>query len=491
MKELRAKLERLGDADRARLYRELLDRSDTSSKPVQELVLVYERSPGADPEAIRRTASSRLPEQERPTRFVATDSLPRTPHGKLDRRALPGLIRAEHRATDQLTDGYAISDDVMSSAIATFAEVLGTANVGADSNFFELGGHSLLAVECMLAFEKRTGERISITQFLNHPTPRGMAGLLKDKGTQPFHYIYSAHGTSFDYIYPVSENQSGLPVFVFSSSRLAYALKPRRTDWTIYGVQFRWRDQNDEDIHYRNLEDLAARIAAEIRQLCGEGEFVLAGSSFSAMVTFEVARQLRADGIKPQLTILIEPSLLPGLRTWLELDLDSYGQLREGENPYFRWLLVNNPFRAQFWRRLRDQVSKRRGEPPRMSTSPGTSSESKAFEFGRAGDLRHTYRPSTYNGPSVLLAGASSAWLVCRDWEARLGQNCSLHILDTDHEGILRNPFMSEVVVPIVIAEVDSDQARCEETTVTNSQDATLLRQDTCRSERAPGRRAG
>lgn len=456
MNELTEKLERLDDAARARLYRELRGQPGAASAPVQELVLVYEKSAGVDPEALQQTALSRLPEQERPTRFIAADTLPRTPHGKLDRRALPGLIRKASPATDEPDAGDAIAGDVMSSAIATFKRVLGTDSIGPDSNFFELGGHSLLAVECALEFEKMSGERISITQFLNHPTPRGIAALLKQKNGRPFDHIYQPSETSFDFIYPVSENRSGLPVLVFSSSRLAYALKPRRSDWTIYGVQFRWRDENDEEIHYRNLEDMAERIAAEIRQLCGDGEFVLAGSSFSAMMAFEVARQLRDSGAEPKTTILIEPSLRPGLRTWLELDLESFGQLKKGSNPYVRWLLVNNPLRAQFWRRLAGAASKRHGGMTQDAMPTGAPSKSRTYEFARATAMRHTYKPAKYAGPSVLLAGADSAWLVCRDWQARLGENCSLHILETDHDGILRNPFMSEVVVPILMEEVDS-----------------------------------
>lgn len=456
MSELSEKLKRLDDASRARLYRELRDRAGGASAPVQELVLVYEKASGVDAEALQDAALARLPEQERPSRFIAADSLPRTPHGKLDRRSLPGLIRVDTPAYDQPPTSETDGADVMSSAIATFKRVLGTDSIGPDSNFFELGGHSLLAVECVLELEQVSGERISITRFLNHPTPRGIVTLLKRKNGRPFDHLYTPSEKPFDFIYPVSENRSGLPVFVFSSSRLAYALKPRKSDWTIYGVQFRWRDENDQELHYRNLEDMAERIAAEIRELCGDGEFVLTGSSFSAMVAFEVARQLRASGTEPKVTVLIEPSLCPGLRTWLELDLESFGQLKKGSNPYLRWLLMNNPLRAQFWRRLIGVAAKRQDALTEDAATPGVHSASRAYESARAGSMRRTYKPSTYAGRSVLLAGADSAWLICRDWQARLGDNCSLHILETDHDGILRNPFMSEVVVPILVEEVDS-----------------------------------
>lgn len=456
MSELSEKLQRLDDASRARLYRELRDRSGQAAAPVKELVLVYENTPGVDPEALQQTALSRLPEQERPSRLIAADSLPRTPHGKLDRRSLPGLIRVETPATDHPAADEADGGDVMSSAIATFQRVLGSDSVGPDSNFFELGGHSLLAVECVLELEKVSGERISITRFLNHPTPRGISTVLKQKTGRSFDTLYTPGEQPFDFIYPVSENRSGLPVFVFSSSRLAYALKPRKSDWTIYGVQFRWRDENNQEIHYRSLEDMAQRIANEIRELCGDGEFVLAGSSFSAMTAFEVARQLRASGTEPKTTILIEPSLSPGLRTWLELDLESFGQLQRDGNPYLRWLLVNNPLRAQFWRRLSGAAAKRQGAMTQDTMPTGATGKSRAYEFARASSLRRTYRPAKYAGASVLLAGADSAWLICREWQARLGTGCSLHILDTDHDGILRNPFMSEVVVPILVEEVES-----------------------------------
>jgi acyl carrier protein len=179
MSELSDKLERLSDTDRVRLYRELLDRSGETPPPsVKELVLVYEEGSAATPEVLR-DAAKRLPEHERPARFIAIGSLPRSEHGKLDRRGLPGLVRREQPASQPFDETQFGADSVMSSAVATFGKVLGEANVGPDSNFFELGGHSLLAVDCILEFEESTGERISITEFLNHPTPRGIAALLK------------------------------------------------------------------------------------------------------------------------------------------------------------------------------------------------------------------------------------------------------------------------------------------------------------------------
>ncbi len=449
MSELSDKLEHLSDADRVRLFRELLERSGETPPPsVKELVLVYEAGSGATPEALRAVAAQ-LPEHERPTRFIATDSLPKTAHGKLDRRGLPGLVRREQPAADAHDgDVQTGASDVMSSAIATFSKILGDGGVGPDSNFFELGGHSLLAVDCILEFEESTGERISITEFLNHPTPRGIAALLNEQSQR-----------SYEHIYPVSGDTSGLPVFVFSSALLAYALKPQRDDWSIYGVQFRWRDEKDREIVYDSVQHMAKFMADEIRDLCGDGKFLLIGSSFSAMVAFEVARHLQATGHEPALTILIEPSLLHGRRAWFEFDLHKAGELKQGQNPYLKWLLVNNPLRPRFWRRLADLSSKRREAAPSDGTSAGTREDFDAYEFARTKALRLSYTPTDYLGPSTLIACLDNAWLISRDWQSRLNEACTTHILDTDHRGILRDPFMSKSVVPVVIEEAEKSLA--------------------------------
>jgi thioesterase domain-containing protein len=242
-------------------------------------------------------------------------------------------------------------------------------------------------------------------------------------------------------------------VFVFSSALLAYALKPRRTDWSIYGVQFRWRDENDREIHYDSVQQMAQNIAAEIGQICGGENFLLIGSSFSAMVAFEVARELQASGHEPALTILIEPSLLYSRRAWFEVDLYKAGELKQGQNLYLKWLLVNNPLRARFWRRLQELAGKYRETMPTDKGAADSSAEFDPYEFARTKALRRSYHASQFTGPSVLIACTDNTWLIERDWRTRLSKSCPMHVLDTDHRAILQDPVMSDAVVPIIIEE--------------------------------------
>ncbi len=63
---------------------------------------------------------------------------------------------------------------------AIFAEVFELASVDIDDDFFELGGDLLLAEAAMTAIEKRFGPILSIAALYESPTPRALAGLLKD-----------------------------------------------------------------------------------------------------------------------------------------------------------------------------------------------------------------------------------------------------------------------------------------------------------------------
>ena len=456
MSELSSKLSRLTDLDRVRLYRDLLDRrGETSPRSVRELVLVYQNDAAVSLNELREVVASRLPTHERPTRFVATDKLPRTRHGKIDRRGIPGLVRTEY---NELAAPDAGDDINLTAAVEAFRHVLGTVAVGPDTNFFELGGHSLLVVEFILKFGEATGTRINITQFLNHPTPRGVALLVSQE---------SQH--SLQYIYPVSDRQIGLPIFVFSANRLAYSLKSYRTDWAIYGIQMPWHNDDDKETHYRDLEAFASCIAAEIKQVCSGDDVILAGSSLPGVVAFEVARQLSASGKSPRLTFLIEPTFFYGVRTLIEVDLAEHGKLREGDNHILAWLVLNNPLGSTFWRRVYRYAESFRAKVLSGRTASQTLTHKQvkkkevvtndATKLSHLESLWRKYRPHKYSGPIVLVTG-EQGWRYRREWRKLFSDERAVHNLDARHMELLREPFISTKVMPVLSAEIESAMDR-------------------------------
>jgi acyl carrier protein len=95
---------------------------------------------------LRTFLRERLPDYMVPAAFMVLESLPMTPSGKVDRRALPPP-ESLRPGTDT---GYEPpSTPAEETVAAIWREVLGVERVGATDNFFELGGHSLLLPQVM------------------------------------------------------------------------------------------------------------------------------------------------------------------------------------------------------------------------------------------------------------------------------------------------------------------------------------------------------
>jgi amino acid adenylation domain-containing protein len=92
---------------------------------------------------LRTHLASRLPEYMIPKAFVKLDTVPMTPNGKLDRKALPAPDwDAYVRRTYEEPQG-----EVEKALAALWQEILGIERVGRHDHFFELGGHSVMAVK--------------------------------------------------------------------------------------------------------------------------------------------------------------------------------------------------------------------------------------------------------------------------------------------------------------------------------------------------------
>jgi amino acid adenylation domain-containing protein len=104
----------------------------------------------------RAHLSRMLPEYMLPSVYVALDSIPLTPNGKLDQRALPDPYKRASRPTVYMAPATA-----MERLIANIWQgLLKVEKVGVEDNFFELGGHSLLSVQVAAAIYRETGWRM-------------------------------------------------------------------------------------------------------------------------------------------------------------------------------------------------------------------------------------------------------------------------------------------------------------------------------------------
>ncbi|MFD4259397.1 non-ribosomal peptide synthase/polyketide synthase [Streptomyces sp. NPDC058534] len=144
----------------------------------QRLVGYTVPAPGSEADAALLTARLRelLPGYMVPAAFVTLPSLPVTPNGKLDRRALPAPARTERSA------GRAPGTPGEELLCALFAEVLGVDEVGVDDSFFELGGHSLLATRLISRIRSAAGAEVPIQRIFESPSVAELAPALAETG---------------------------------------------------------------------------------------------------------------------------------------------------------------------------------------------------------------------------------------------------------------------------------------------------------------------
>jgi amino acid adenylation domain-containing protein len=124
---------------------------------------------------LRTSLSRRLPDYMVPSYFQCLESIPLTPNGKIDRRALPMPVRgdaAEVRHEPPRTAGE-------QHLAAIWQEVLQIGPVGREDNFFELGGHSLLASSVLSRVRESWGIQLPLRSIFEAPTLEKLASRIE------------------------------------------------------------------------------------------------------------------------------------------------------------------------------------------------------------------------------------------------------------------------------------------------------------------------
>jgi len=122
--------------------------------------------------ALRDFLRDFLPEYMIPAGFVRIDALPVTPHGKIDRVALP-----EPGPANTLQDeaSAALCTETEERVAEIVGELLGLETVGVDDNFFLLGGHSLLGAQLVARLRETFGVEITLRSLFEAPTVAALA----------------------------------------------------------------------------------------------------------------------------------------------------------------------------------------------------------------------------------------------------------------------------------------------------------------------------
>jgi hypothetical protein len=146
--------------------------TDRDPAGATRLVCYFSSPAGAEAQGLRDFLAGRLPSYMIPSAFVRVDEMPRSPAGKLDRKALPDprSIAADDRAA------YVPPATATEKETArVWGEVLGVGRVGVRDKFFEIGGNSLKIVELFERLDGLYPGVLSVAELFEHPTVTAMA----------------------------------------------------------------------------------------------------------------------------------------------------------------------------------------------------------------------------------------------------------------------------------------------------------------------------
>jgi amino acid adenylation domain-containing protein len=136
----------------------------------KRLVAYYVSDKSLEVGALRLHLAASLPEYMVPAAFVRLASLPLSPNGKLDRKALPAPEGdAYSRSSYEAPQG-----EVEEALARVWTELLKVERIGRNDNFFELGGHSLMAVK-LIERMRRDGLSTDAHALFAAPTLAGLA----------------------------------------------------------------------------------------------------------------------------------------------------------------------------------------------------------------------------------------------------------------------------------------------------------------------------
>lgn len=423
---------------------------------------------GAD--ALRRFLKARLPEHMIPSAYVFLESLPQTPGGKVDRRALP----APDRVRPEMEQSYIAPRTPVEEELAgIWAELLGVERVGIRDNFFDLGGHSLLAVQMLSKVGERLNRKLPLSDLFQSPTIEGIAAVVEQE-------LISG---ALSPIVGIRRTGGKCPLFVLHdlggetilAHRLADCLGPDQPIYAFYHGSGAIRDRE------KRLEDLAAYYVENLVAFQSRGPYCLVGYSFGGYLAYEMARQLALLGHRiGHLAIIDAGFSFPG-RLTLKSGLSDAGNFLRNA-PWWVWDVLLGTPPAEMGRRLQ-RLGRRAGKRLKQIIRPGMGGDAapdlkdiltlrdlpedyvRMMEYHF--ELLQKYRPRPYAGPLALYRARTQTLLSARKpdlgWRDFVSGRIETVRLPGNHHDVVLEPRIRVFAAALGAAmETISRQARSD-----------------------------
>jgi amino acid adenylation domain-containing protein len=304
--------------------------------PGEQRLVAYMVLAGTQPptiEELKRHVMQHVPAYMVPSAFVPMEVLPLTSNGKLDRRALP-VPEWGNRETEESYVAPVLP--IQQQLVAIWEELLGVRPIGIRDDFFELGGDSLQAVRLFDRIEDVCGKKLALATLFAGATIEQLAQAMleapkdiAEKETRTPLVMVQAGGSRKPFFFLHGEWRGGA-LYTLELARHAgpeqpfYLLEPYKFDGLAVPPTF---------------EEMATAHLETLRRVQPEGPYLLGGYCNGALMAYEMARQLHAQGQAVDLLLLIDPDA-PARHRWVRRTINRFCNLIGiNQKKQFEWFL--------------------------------------------------------------------------------------------------------------------------------------------------------
>jgi amino acid adenylation domain-containing protein len=337
-----------------------------------------------------------------------TDLLPRTEHGKIDRSALPPPLRRLPQTRSEREPAGLLPD-----LVDGWNLVLGTTDLGPDSDFFGNGGNSLLAIELVTRLETGLGRQVPISSLVLGRTPRRLAELISSTGE----VLPAPSPVRRSYVVPLRPEGELAPLVIAPTAggnliRFDPFVQLFDRRFPIIGLELPGADR-DEDLP-RSIDDLCDIYVPQLREVLPHGPYRFLGWSFGGVVALELARRLRDEGEDVDLVGMID-TLMPGMQRARRSRI--YAEMARRGDVLGMARRIRDVVR---WRILL-KSTERRGRRAALDGRKLDPAARGAWVTLQVNEIVERHRPAPYEGRVVYFsAGDSHSWRTTDPWQELL-----------------------------------------------------------------------
>ncbi|MGA3007068.1 MAG: SDR family NAD(P)-dependent oxidoreductase [Opitutaceae bacterium] len=343
----------------------------------------------------------------------------------------PYLEAAPEDAGSEENDHVEPRTETERKLVTIWQELLKRPRLGIRDNFFEVGGRSLLAARIFAQIEKVFGQSLPLATLFKAPTIERLAAFLESGTGAP----------AVCQVEPLQREGTRPPFFCIPGGAsdiivfrpLAARLGP---DQPFYGLQAQGLDGTKTDAPILPIAELAGYFIKEMRAIQPEGPYQFGGHCFGALLAYEIARQLQAQGQSVALLALLDPTATTTLdlgvfhsfRSKLLFFLKIYRRMSFVDKIKFPYVFVSYFF-------SRKVVVSRRLEPT----------------IERLRRLHEGYALQPYPGRADLFLAADSRHEFDGDADSRLvlGKlaqgGVNTHVIEGNHHTMLQEPYVRDL----------------------------------------------